>query len=131
MTPEELAKPIVPIAYALLTLELAAERGVSREAMLEGIDLDPALFDQADARLGLLEYGHLCIRALELTGEPALGYEFGLRNNSTLHGFYGFGAMSQRTLGEAIEFAVRYASLRMPGWKLRFFVDGKHAVVEA
>ncbi len=131
MTPDELTKPTVPIAYALLTLELAAERGVSREAMLEGIELETGLFEQADARIGLLEYGHLCIRALQLTGEPALGYEFGLRNNSTLHGFYGFGVMTQRTLREAIEFAVRFASLRMPGWKLRFFVDGSQAIVEA
>jgi AraC-like DNA-binding protein len=130
MTPEELAKPTVPIAYVLLTLELAAERGVSREAMLDGVGLEPALLEEADARLGLLEYGHLCIRALELTAEPALGYEFGLRNNSTLHGFYGFGVMSQGTLREAIEFAVRFAALRMPGWKLRFFVDGAQAVIE-
>src|SRR5262249_20172874 len=86
--------------------------------------------EQADARIGLLEYGHLCIRALELTGDPALGYEFGLRNNSALHGFYGFGVTSQRTLREAIEFGVRFAGLRMPGWKLRFLVEGSHAVIE-
>jgi AraC-like DNA-binding protein len=68
---------------------------------------------------------------LQLTGEPALGYEFGLRNHLTTHGFYGFGVMSQPTVGDAIEFALRFSVLRMPGWELRSFTDGTQAVLEA
>jgi AraC-like DNA-binding protein len=71
------------------------------------------------------------VRALQLTGEPALGYEFGLRNNLTTHGFYGFGVMSQLTVGDSLEFAVRFAPLRMPGWSLRLFIEGDRAVLEA
>lgn len=131
MTPDELRKPSVPIAYVLLTLQLAAEHGVSRETMLKDIKLAPGVLDQPDARFGLMEYGHLCVRALQLTGEPGLGYEFGLRNNLTIHGFYGFGVISQHNIREAIEFAVRFAPIRMPGWALRFFVEGDQAVIDA
>lgn len=131
MRPDELKKPSVSIAYVLLTLQLAAEHGVSREAMLQDMNFPADLLEQVDARLGLLEYGHLCARALQLTGEPALGYEFGLRNNLTTHGFYGFGVISQLTVGDAIEFATRFAPLRTPGWDLRFFTEGSQAVLEA
>jgi AraC-like DNA-binding protein len=131
MTPDELTKPSVPMAYVHLTLQLATERGVGREALLAGLGLSHELLEQPDARIGLLPYGRLCLRALQLTAEPALGYEFGLRNNLTTHGFYGFGVMSQLTVGDAFEFAVRFAPLRMPGWNLRFFVEGNEAVLEA
>lgn len=131
MRADELIKPTVPIAYVHLTLQLAAERGVSRAAMLEGVGLTVERLEQPDARIGLLDYGRLCLRALHLTGEPALGYEFGLRNNLTTHGFYGFGVMSQLNLGDSFEFAVHFAPLRMPGWTLAFFRDGDQAVLEA
>jgi AraC-like DNA-binding protein len=131
MTPDELTKPTVPLAYVLLTLQLAAERGVGRDAMLKDLDIGPELLEQPDTRIGLLRYGRLCLRALALTNEPALGYEFGLRNNLTTHGFYGFGVMSQTTVRDSLEFAVRFASLRMPGWTLRLFTEGDRGVVEA
>jgi AraC-like DNA-binding protein len=131
MTPDELRRPTVPIAYVLLTLQLAEERGIDRERMFKGMLLSPNILDQLDARVGLLEYGQLCIRALHLTQDPALGYEFGLRNSFTTHGFYGFGSMSQNNIREAIEFVVRFAPVRIPGWELRFFVDGSQAVIDA
>jgi AraC-like DNA-binding protein len=131
MTPDELTKPTVPIAYVLLTLQLAAERGVDRGAMLKGVQWPTALLEQADARIGLLHYGQLCLRAMHLTGEAAMGYEFGLRNNLTTHGFYGFGLMSQPTLRDAVEFGMRFAPLRLPGWSCRYYVDGNQAVFEA
>lgn len=127
----ELAKPTVPISYVLLTLSLAEERGVERAAMLRGMSIPAKALQQSDARIGLLEYGRLCIRAMQLTGEPALGYEFGLHNRVTDHGFVGFGMMSQATLRDAIEFAIRFfVPLRLPGWDLRLFSDGAQAVIE-
>lgn len=127
----ELAKPTVPISYVLLTLELAQERGVDRAVMLQGMGVAPEQLRQADARLGLLQYGRLCVRALQLTGDPALGYEFGLRNKLTTHGLVGFGLMSQPTVRDAIEFATRFfVPLRLPGWEMRFALEGDEAVIE-
>ncbi len=57
MTPDELRKPTVPIAYVLLTLQLAEEHGAGREQMLKGLKLAPGVLDQPDTRFGLLEYG--------------------------------------------------------------------------
>lgn len=131
MIPEELRKPTVPIGYVLLTLQLAAERGIGPEAMLKDVRFPLELLDQPDSRLGLLEYGQLCLRALHLAREPALGYEFGLRNSLTAHGLVGFGLMCQPTVRAALEFASRYfAPLRVPGWHTQLLVEADQAVVQ-
>jgi AraC-like DNA-binding protein len=128
----DLAKPTVPSSYVLLTLGLAEERGVSRDAILSGLALTPRMLAQPDTRIGLLDYGRICIRAMQLTGDPALGYEFGLHNRVTDHGFVGFGMMSQGTLLEAMQFAVQYfMPLPLPGWNLRLRFEGAQAVIEA
>ncbi len=73
MTTDELRKPTVPTTYVLLTLQLAGEHGVSREQRLKGLKLATGFLDQPDPRFCLLEYAHLCIPALQLTGEAGLG----------------------------------------------------------
>ena len=129
MTPEELFKPRVPIAYVHLNLQLAEEHGVPRQQVLQGLGIEPQLLEQPDALIGLLDYGRVCLHCMELSSEPAMGYEFGLRNNMTLHGFYGFGVMSQPNIREALSFAIRFAPLRLPGWSLELEVDGESALV--
>ncbi len=129
MTPDELNKPCVPIAYLHLNLQLAEEHGVGKETLLAGMDAAAPLLDQPDAFIGLLDYGRVCLRAMEFTHEPAMGYEFGMRNNMTLHGFYGFGVMSQPSIREAITFAIRFAPLRLPGWSLQLEEEDEFAVV--
>lgn len=129
MKTSELAKPTVASTYVLQTLQLAQDRGVSPARMLAGLDISAEQLEQPDARLGLFKYGTLCLRALQLTGEPALGYEFGLRSSLTAHGFFGFGLMCQPTLRAAIEFATRFfAPLRAPGWDARFLIEDGQAI---
>jgi AraC-like DNA-binding protein len=132
MRTSDLAKPSVPISYVLMTLGLAEQRGVSRDAMLSGMAISARMLNEADARIGLLDYGRLCIRAMQLTRDPALGYEFGLHNRVTDHGFVGFGMMSQGTLLDAVQFAIQYfIPLRLPGWNLRLLFEGSQAVIDA
>lgn len=130
MTPDDLNNPTVPIAYVHLNMQLAEERGVRSERLLDGVAIDRALLDQPDALISLLDYGRICLRTMSLTGEAAMGYEFGLRNNMTLHGFYGFGVMSQPTVREAIEFGIRFAPLRLPGWALKLRIEGDSAYIQ-
>lgn len=125
-------KPTVPISYVLLMLDLVAEHGISRAQLLSGLAVSDALLEDPGGRISLLEeYATLCHRALALTGEPALAYEFGLRATLTTHGILGYGLMSQRTFRDVFDFADRYGSiLRMPAWNLRFFTQGDHAIME-
>ena len=131
MKPKEYRQPRVSIAYVLLTLEQAAARGIKREQLLAGLDIDPTALQQGDARIPLLSYGQIVARALRLSDDPSLGYDFGLRTSLTTHGLLGFGLMSQPSLRDALALAQKYAPhLRSPGFTSRFFIDGDDAVLE-
>jgi AraC-like DNA-binding protein len=128
---EDLDKPCLPVAYGLITLDQAAARGVSREAMLAGLNFPPGLLDAPDAKLSVLQYSRLILNALKLTQDPGLGLEFGLRCNLTAHGFWTYGVMTHSTAREASEYAIKYLQLSAPNVHLRLFTEGASAVLEA
>jgi AraC-like DNA-binding protein len=131
MNAEAIHKPTVSIVYVMLLLQLAEERGVQREQLLKGVGLPPDLLAEPDARIPLLQYGHLISRALHLTNDAGLGLEYGLRANLTTHGLVGFGVMSHGTLREALTFGKKYFSMRSPGFTTRCFADGEQVAIEA
>lgn len=121
-----------PSRYVLLMLELAEARGVARESLLAGLDLDPQALDTPDMRVGMRLHRELCLRAMALTGDEALGIEFGLHASMTTFGMVGLAMMTQPTLAEVFAFADRYGTrLQLPAWNLRFFSENGQGVVEA
>ncbi|HSW11348.1 MAG TPA: AraC family transcriptional regulator [Solimonas sp.] len=130
MSLDVLSRPTVPLAYGLLTIELAAERGVARERMLEGLGLAPAALARPDTRLTLLQWGLLIQRSLQLTGDPGLAYEFGLRASLTAHGLVSYGAMSNPTGREALQFATRFVPICTLAFGMELRTEGEQAVVE-
>jgi AraC-like DNA-binding protein len=132
MKPGELIAPTVPVSYVLLVLSLMAERGIGRERLLHGLSITEELLQHPDGRIHLLtDYATLCTRAMALSNDPGLGYEFGLRSTLTTHGIVGYGLMSQPTLRHVLDFAARFGTvLRMPAWNLRFFSEDGHAVMQ-
>lgn len=123
----DINRPTVPVAYVHLSLQLAEERGFSADELVADLGFDAELLSHAEARIGLMDYGRLCLLVMHRCQEPGLGFEFGLRTNVTVHGFYGFGVMSQATVREAFEFAARFAPLRTPGWSLRLLETEQEA----
>lgn len=123
----------VPVSYARLMLELAGEHGVPRASLLQGLDFCEDLLHNPDARIPLRpDYAEICRRALALSGQPALGYEFGLRATLTTHGMVGFGVMSQATLRQVLAFSQRFGSvLRLPAWDLHVLEDDGQACLRA
>jgi AraC-like DNA-binding protein len=130
MRSEDLSQPAVPVAYALLILQVAAERGVRREDLLANLGIPPRLFEDSGSHLSLLQAGRLLYRAMQLTREPALGYEIGLHSNITSHGFVGYGVMSHATPRQAFDFGSKFLKLRLPNLSLRTRTEGTQAVVE-
>jgi len=124
MKPDLLHRRAFPVSYVLLMLDLAAERGVSREQIVAGLDIPTDLLTRPDERFSLLQYTSAIFRIWQLTRDPALGYEFGLRCSLTTHGFFGFGVMSQATMADSLRFAIRYLSLCMPSYSLRLETGG-------
>lgn len=124
--------PTVPISYVRLLLDVATDYGVDRKCLLQGLNIPESLLQQPHGRIKLLEeYAALCRRALHMTGEPALAYEFGIRSNPATHGILGYGLMSQATFRDVLTFAGRFGHvLRMPAWNFHFSLESTHAVME-
>ena len=130
MRTSDFSKPSVPVAYGLLTIRLAGERGNARETLLAGLEIPPELLEKPDGRLSMEQYSRLIDRSLRLTNDPALGYEFGLRSNLTAHGLMGLGLMSQANVRDVIEFAIQFVRLRTPIYDVRFLVEGGYGVID-
>lgn len=123
-------KPVIPIAYPRLMLDILRERGYSREAVLAGTTLQPGVFDQAEARIAPAQMLHLIANSWYLCKDPALGYEFGLRTQLTAHGFLGYALMSCANLREAIQLGTRFIPLRTVLFGLHFYEDEDWGVLE-
>jgi AraC-like DNA-binding protein len=130
MKTEDLNKPIVPVAYGLLILELAGERGVGRDTLLDGLGIPTGVLEKPDGRLTQLQISNLLFRALQMTKDPAFGYAIGLHSNLTSHGFVGYGLLSYPTMKQALEFGAKFVMTRTPFLGLRVFADGDQGVIE-
>lgn len=130
MSTLELHQPAIPISYARLLVELCSRWHVAPEELMAGTALDRQPPLASDARLSPLEYNQIVDRALRLTGEPALGYHFGLHLKLSAHGFLGYAVMTSATLGEAIQLVEKYFTTRSGALRFHSFVEGDTAVVQ-
>jgi len=130
MDAEDLFKPSVPVAYGLLTIELAVEHGAARASLLAGLDIPDEVLATPEARLSMDQYSRLIDRSLRLAGDRGLGYEFGLRSNVTAHGLIGLGLISQTTVRDAIEFGIRFVRLRTPIFDVRLLTEGERGIID-
>lgn len=122
---------MVPVSYAVLAMELATEHGVPQETVLQDIDLPAEVLSQPEARIPMRLYGRITARSLHLCGDKSLGIQFGLRSTLTSHGFLGLGIMSQRTLREALEFAIRFITkLRFPAFDASLLITRDQTVLD-
>jgi AraC-like DNA-binding protein len=120
----------IPVSYARQLVEMCARWHVAPEELMAGTALvrQPPL--ASDARLTPLEYNQIVDRALRLTGEPALGYHFGLHLKLSAHGFLGYAVMTSATLGEAIQLVERYFTTRSGPLHFHSFIEGETAVIQ-
>ncbi|MCD6060457.1 MAG: Transcriptional regulator, AraC family [Moraxellaceae bacterium] len=130
MSTHALHHPSIPVTYARHLVELCKRWHVAPEELMAETALarlDPAT---NDTRLSPLEFNLLVGRALRLTGEPALGYHFGLQTKLSAHGFLGYAVMTSATLAEAISLTEKFFSTRSGALNMRFFTEGGTAVVQ-
>ncbi|WP_394833384.1 AraC family transcriptional regulator [Pendulispora rubella] len=124
MKRQDLTRPIVPIVYGVLILDLALERGATRAAMLSELEIPETVWNTPDARLSLVQLDRLLYRAVRLTGDGALGYEIGFRCGVTMHGLFGLGAMSLGSIREMVAFGIKFLPVRLPNVKLSL-IEGR------
>lgn len=114
------ASPTLPAAYLRPLRELMAERGVDPRQVFGHAQLD-----QPQLRLRADDAAAMMMRALKLSGDPALGIELGLRMQPTLHGCLGYALLSSASIESALELLARFGLMRQPFVGLRLVRDGE------
>ena len=105
--PPDINLPSIPVSYLQLLVEIMAERGVSQEQLLAGVPIERELLAQPEARMSAYQWTLLAMNGIRLSGDPGLGYEYGLRMRPTSHGFLGYATMSCDSMRQAIELCER------------------------
>ncbi len=126
--PYGLSRPLAPTAYMLLLLELVADRGGSREAVLARAGLPAQFGADSGSHLTIRQWSRAILAAMAEVGDAGIGYEFGLRMRPTAHGAMGFALMSAPTLGDALHLASRFLAMRTRGFRFSLSTEGGQAV---
>lgn len=127
MNPEEYS---FAAEYVPLLISILEKRGIPQEQLLRDTGLQPALWREPGARVSAEQLEKVIRRALALTGDDWLGWEFGAAMTMSTHGFLGYAALSSETLGEAIELAVKYFRTRSTILDLQLVFDGDMAALQ-
>lgn len=104
----------LPATYLrLLVRELRLdEAGIAR--LLDGSGISPERLFRLDARVGLDAVHRILERALDLSGEPALGLEVGSHMPHAAHGALGVALASAPTAEATYRVLERFQGLRIP-----------------
>ena len=122
-------RPVMPVDYLRILLDIAQERGVDRAALLAAGGLDSAQADDMNARISPTTYAMLVIFLIKETGDEGIGLYFGLRLGPTAHGAMGYALMCCATLREASELALRFQHVRMRGIELTRTIDDETSII--
>jgi AraC-like DNA-binding protein len=121
----------IPAAHAVhLAQLLEQDQGVASATLLGplGMSLDELMVP--GARLVVPDLERLVMRAVALSGDPALGVRMGLGMQVAAHGYLGFAAMTAPTIGEALQLAVRFAPTHTDALRLDLHVaEGEAALI--
>jgi len=98
-------------AYALGLLDVAAQCGVDRQALLARAGLAAPDWQPLPARLPMAKLIALFEAAVELSGRRDIGLEFGRRVRPGTYNVLGYAMMTCRTLGEAVALVPHYRRL--------------------
>lgn len=131
LPPVDRKTPSVPVEFARLVLQMAEERGQSRDVVLAGLGIPESLIHEDGALLSIDQHEGLLLRAIALSGnEPGLGYEIGLRVGLTTHSLVAYALLSQMTLGDAIRLGVQYSEVFVPVYRGRLTEEEGYAVLD-
>jgi AraC-like DNA-binding protein len=127
--PFGLSRAIVPAAYSQLLLEVVHSRGLSLDEVFRCGRLPARLVMATDTRLTTRQWSRLVLAALELSQDPGLGCEYGLRTRLTVHGVMGYALLSAPTLGSAFALLSRFFTMRVRNYDLQLVEEGEWAVL--
>lgn len=117
------AGPRVPSAYVNLLVDVVARWNIPAEQLLAGSGVSPEDLLDIFWELDFEVFAQLVKRALELTGEPGLGFHLGMQMTVTCHGLIGFAAMVAKDVRAALEVTQQFIRLQSSALGLRLEVE--------
>lgn len=106
-------RPSIHPTYARLLAAELKRRGFADADIVEGTRVATAQLLEEDRFLSLEQFRRLALRGMELTGEGWLGLDVGRSTQASSHGPLGYAMVASATVGQALEVAERYSSLRL------------------
>lgn len=122
--------PQIPAIYSQAVLNVARDRGLDCERLLEEAGLDAVTLNDPAALVVSAHHMCLVMQILAHTGNNGLGFEIGLTLPLTTHGSLGFAMLCCSSLREALPLLARYWSLRERGAELQVLTQEGAVVVE-
>lgn len=116
--------------YIDLLCQQAAAHGLAIEALLAGTTLTPECLARPGSQIMLSDCATVFANLQRLLPSPALGLQLGKQLNIRSHGFLGYAVLSSRTVGEAVDLAIRYFRTRTSLLEIRLFREGDMAVIQ-
>ena len=126
----QLALSTIPTDYIALLVETLQSYGISSAQLLAGSHIDAASFDDHCHKTSLQEFIGLVDRALVLSGDPALGLQFGRCMSFSSHGMLGVAASNQSTIGDAMNVLLAYARSRVDFFHIKAVNSGGRIKIE-
>lgn len=121
---------VLPAYFPGGLIRMLLEQGFNETTLLEntGLTLDKLLDE--DARLSFNQHRILVQNAIDVTGNPHLGFIFGKQLNVTSLGILGYAAMSCKTLASALDTITKYFKIRAPLLELSVQLESQAAQSE-
>jgi AraC-like DNA-binding protein len=125
------ADNILPVHTPRVLVETAVEQGASRRELLEFAGLSAEMLSNPETRMSYGQYAKLIEKSLELTGNPALGWDVGKKTGIPQMGVLALAIISSSNLAEAMATVMQYGRSLAPAWDLNLEIAGDSAVFVA
>jgi AraC-like DNA-binding protein len=102
---------------------------VSPKDLLEPIGLSEEVLVEPGRRISHEQHFAILARARTLSGEPAIGYAWGLRMHVASFGYLGFAIMTASNLRAAFEVAEKFFELTLTALPMRLHIEGDAASI--
>lgn len=124
-----LEDPVIPMYHPRVLFQTAVAQGAPAERLLSGTGLSREVLDNPRARMTYSQFGTLSDNALQLTGNEALGLDFGQNIHLTNMGMFGLAVAASSTGQEALDTMLTYGPVVAPGFAFSQRNDGENLVI--
>lgn len=120
---------VVPMHHPRVLFKTAVGQGADPDQLLRNTGFSQEMFNNPRARASYSQFGILARNAIELTGNPALGLDFGKRIHLGNLGMLGLALLASGSAKDAVETALTYGRVVSPCFALSTRSEHGHTIL--